>query len=102
MQEIDVERLQAVVDEGGQVVDVREPAEFAQAHVPGARLVPMGQVMGRLEELDQQQPLYLICAVGSRSAHVGQVLEGHGYDVVNVAGGTLAWVRAGKPFDQGL
>jgi len=102
MREIDIEQLQGVVQDGGQVVDVREPAEFARAHVPGVRLIPMSAVMGRLPELDKDQPLHLICAVGQRSAAVGEVLEQHGFDVVNVAGGTMAWVRAGKPFEQGL
>ena len=102
MREIDVEELQTVMVSGAQVVDVREPGEFAQAHVPGVRLIPMSQLTGRLAEIDQDETLYLICASGNRSAHVGLVLEQHGYDTVNVVGGTSAWVRAGKAYDQGL
>ena len=102
MREIGVEQLQDVVDEGGQLVDVRQPGEFAQAHVPGARLIPMSQVLERLPEIEKDRTLYLICATGNRSGRVGEVLEQQGYDVVNVAGGTVAWVRAGKAFDQGL
>jgi len=102
MREIDVEELQTVMVSGAQVVDVREPGEFAQAHVPGVRLIPMSQLTGRLAEIDQDETLYLICASGNRSAHVGLVLEQHGYDTVNVIGGTHAWVRAGKAYDQGL
>jgi rhodanese-related sulfurtransferase len=62
----------------------------------------MSQLTGRLAEIDPDQTLYLICASGNRSAHVGLVLEQHGYDTVNVVGGTSAWVRAGKAYDQGL
>ena len=102
MREIDVEELQVVMGSGAQVVDVREPGEFAQAHVPGVRLIPMSQLTGRLAEIDQDETLYLICASGNRSAHVGLVLEQHGFDTVNVIGGTSAWVRAGKAYDQGL
>jgi rhodanese-related sulfurtransferase len=102
MREIDVEELQALMGSDAQVVDVREPGEFAQAHVPGVRLIPMSQLTGRLAEIDKDQTLYLICASGNRSAQVGLVLEQHGYDTVNVVGGTSAWVRAGKPYDQGL
>jgi rhodanese-related sulfurtransferase len=62
----------------------------------------MSQLMARIDELDKDTTLFLICASGNRSARVGEVLEQHGYDTVNVAGGTIAWVRAGKLFDRGL
>ena len=84
-----------------QLVDVREPAEFAQAHVPGAQLIPMSQLTSRIQEIDKDATLYLICASGNRSAHVGLVLEQHGYDTVNILGGTYAWVQAGKAYDHG-
>ncbi len=102
MREIDVEELEGVVTSGAQLVDVREPGEWVQAHVPGARLIPMSQLTARLTEIDKDETLYLICASGNRSAHVGLVLDQHGYDTVNVVGGTYAWVQAGKAYDQGL
>ena len=102
MQEIEVDRLEEVLAAGAALVDVREPAEYAEAHVPGATLIPMGQLGARLGELDATAPLYLICRSGHRSAAVGRLLEANGFDTVNVAGGTLAWVRAGKPFERGL
>lgn len=106
MREIDVEELETVLEQdtgqGLQLVDVREPGEYVQAHVPGALLIPMSQLNERLGEIDRDETLYLICASGNRSAHVGEVLSQHGYDTVNVVGGTTAWVRAGKTFDRGL
>ena len=102
MQEIEVDRLEELLAEGAVLVDVREPAEYAEAHVPGATLMPMGQLGSRLAELDPSVPLHLICRSGHRSAAVGRALEVHGFETVNVAGGTLAWVRAGKPFERGL
>lgn len=102
MEEIEVDRLEELLTEGAALVDVREPAEYAEAHVPGATLIPMGQLGARLAELDATAPVYLICRSGQRSAVVGEALEAHGYETVNVAGGTLAWVRAGKPFERGL
>ena len=101
MREIDVEQLDDLITQGASVIDVREPLEYAEARVPGAVLIPMGELGGRLEELDKDAPVYLICRSGHRSAVVGEHLSAAGYDAVNVVGGTLAWVRAGKPFDQG-
>lgn len=101
MREIDVEELERLMAEGADVVDVREPMEFAQAHVPGAILVPMDALPGRLDELDRSRPVYLICRSGHRSAVMCEVLAAHGFDAVNVVGGTLAWVRAGKPYVRG-
>ena len=86
MREIDIEGLESVLAEGGALVDVREPQEYAEAHVPGAVLVPMSQLMGRLAEIDKDQPVYLICRVGSRSAAVAEFLTVQGYDAVNVKG----------------
>lgn len=102
MQEIGVDRLEEALAEGAVLVDVREPQEYAEAHVPGATLIPMGELGGRLQELDPASPVYLICRSGHRSAAVGQALETRGFQTVNVVGGTLAWVRSGKPFERGL
>ena len=102
MREIDVEQLEELLAAGATLVDVREPAEFAEAHVPGATLMPMGQLRSRVAELDRAAPVLLICRSGHRSAVVGEVLAAEGFDAVNVAGGTIAWLRAGKPFETGL
>ena len=102
MREIDVDQLEQVLADGATVVDVREPAEFAQAHVPGAVLIPMDRLPGRLDDLDRSSPVYLICRSGHRSAVMGNLLVANGFDAVNVAGGTLAWVQAGKAYERGL
>jgi rhodanese-related sulfurtransferase len=101
MREIDIEGLDSVLADGAALVDVRQPQEYAEARVPGAVLVPMDQLVGRMHELDKDEPVYLICRVGSRSAAVAEFLSGHGYDAINVAGGTAAWIRSGRPYDQG-
>jgi rhodanese-related sulfurtransferase len=102
MREIDIEGLEGALAEGAALLDVRQPQEYAAAHVPGAVLVPMDQVVARIDELTRDEPLYVICKVGSRSAAVAEFLSVHGFDAVNVAGGTAAWVRSGRPYDQGL
>jgi len=102
MSEIDVDALVGELDEGAVLIDVRTPQEYAEVHVPGAVLVPMDELGGRLAELEKDRRLYVICRSGHRSAAVCQALEPLGYDAVNVAGGTIAWVRAGHPYEQGF
>ncbi|GAA2093718.1 hypothetical protein GCM10009841_03640 [Microlunatus panaciterrae] len=88
-------------DGRSQVVDVREREEFASGHVPGARWIPMGQLTNRLAEIDRTQPVYVICATGGRSSAMTDVLRHHGFDARSVAGGTSAWMAAGRVIDYG-
>ena len=97
-----MDTLAAALEQGAPLVDVREPVEYAEAHVPGATLIPMSQLAERVSEIDTDQRVYLICRSGHRSGVVCDALTARGYDVVNVVGGTLAWVRSGLPYDQGL
>jgi rhodanese-related sulfurtransferase len=97
--EIDVGELAARWTAGAPVIDVREPHEFAEAHVPGARLIPLGAVVDRTHEVPREGTVYVICARGGRSAKAVEHYRAHGIDAVNVAGGTLAWIDAGQPTD---
>lgn len=100
--EISVEDLGPLVDGGARVIDVREPDEYAAGHVPGARLVPLGEVPSRVAEcVEGGGTTYLICRSGGRSATACQHLAGLGHDVVNVAGGTMAWIMSGRPVVEG-
>lgn len=101
MREITVEEAARVHAEGAIFVDVREPQEFVQGHVPGALNLPMGRLTSRLDELDRDRPVHVVCASGNRSGAMTDVLAAAGFDAVNVAGGTLAWVRAGHRVEQG-
>ena len=102
MREIDVDQLETALADGATVIDVREPMEFAEAHVPGSTLIPMGQLPSRLPDLDKDAPVYLICRSGHRSGVMGQLLSANQFDAVNVTGGMIAWIRAGKAYEQGL
>jgi len=82
------------------VVDVREPDEYAAVHAVGVIPIPMQTVPERLDELPEGT-IHLICKSGGRSGRVAAYLEQQGYDVVNVEGGTDAWVAAGLPTESG-
>lgn len=83
------------------VVDVREPAEYVTGHVPGARLIPMGQLPARASELDKGTSVYVVCATGNRSAAMTDFLVQAGFDAHSVAGGTQGWQRLGRPIVTG-
>jgi len=88
--------------EAGITIDVRERAEYAQAHVPGAVLMPMGQLASRLGEVDRSARVHVICATGNRSKAMTDLLVAQGFDAVSVAGGTSAWIRSGRAWGVGL
>jgi len=79
------------------LLDVRENDEWRQGHAAGARHIPMGEVPARVNEIDPQAKLYVVCKAGGRSQKVAQYLAGNGYAPVNVSGGMLAWANAGRP-----
>ena len=86
----------------GTTVDVRERGEYAQAHVPGALLVPMSQLASRLGELDRSARVHVICATGNRSKAVTDLLVDAGFEAASVAGGTRAWIQSGRAVRAGL
>ena len=79
------------------MIDVREPLEYAQGYVAGSRLIPLGQLGSRLSEIPTDRKVLVICASGSRSSMAARQLEKAGYDVINVNGGMMNWVRNGLP-----
>ena len=84
------------------LVDVRERDEFARVRAAGAVLYPTSSFLLRFEELPRDRPLHLVCNSGNRSAAVTAFLLRNGWtDVHNVAGGMIAWVRAGLPVQSG-
>jgi rhodanese-related sulfurtransferase len=99
--EIDVQELAARREEGAALIDVRRPEEYEEFHVPGAQLLPLQELVERLEEVPSTAPVYVICKTGGRSAKAVELLNANGYDTVNVAGGSLAWVEAGLPVASG-
>jgi hydroxyacylglutathione hydrolase len=80
------------------VLDVREPPEWLEGHVAGARHIPMRQVADRLAELPRDRRIAITCAGGVRSSLVASMLLAHGFtDLVNLWGGMTGWMQAGLP-----
>jgi molybdopterin/thiamine biosynthesis adenylyltransferase/rhodanese-related sulfurtransferase/molybdopterin converting factor small subunit len=80
------------------LIDVREPGEWAIAHLPAARLIPKGQVVRRLKEIPRGRPLVVYCKSGRRSADAARSLRTRGFpDVRSLVGGIDAWAAAVDP-----
>ncbi len=74
------------------LLDVREPMELELAAVQGALHIPMGEIPGRLEEIDKHKTIICLCHSGGRSAQVAAFLEHRGYaSAINLAGGIHGW-----------
>jgi rhodanese-related sulfurtransferase len=95
--EATLDELETACAAGDAVLDVRESDEYAEGHVPSARLMPPGIVPVRAHELPSGTPVYVVCASGGRSAQAAQILQRAGVDARSVAGGTNAWIRSAAP-----
>jgi rhodanese-related sulfurtransferase len=78
-------------DETIQLIDVREPDEYAGGHIKQAKNVPLSELTERTNELDPSRPLHVICLSGGRSMNAAMYLEQAGFDVTNVDGGMMSW-----------
>jgi len=93
--EVDLETFAAAYQSGAPVLDVRNPDEYETAHVPGAVLIPLGELAARHAEIPEGDPLYVICAAGGRSLTATKALADAGRRAVSVAGGTNGWIEWG-------
>lgn len=86
-----------------QVIDVREPDEFTGplGHVPGARLIPLGSLQQRLDEVLRDRPVVTVCRAGGRSAQATLILQRAGYQqVANLTGGMQRWSQSHCPVER--
>lgn len=83
------------------VIDVRQVPEIAAGTVPGAEAVPLHTLPLKLDELDREAKLVLVCRSGARSAQACMFLAQQGFDnVYNLRGGMLAWAQTGQAIGQ--
>jgi sulfur-carrier protein adenylyltransferase/sulfurtransferase len=91
----------AVRDDGAVLLDVREPWENEEMRIPGAMLIPLGEVPQRIAEIPEGRDIYVHCRVGGRSAKAVEFLRQNGRPrAQNVAGGIDAWKEAGLPVES--
>jgi rhodanese-related sulfurtransferase len=97
--EVDVRTAHTALAAGEPMIDVREQWEWDEVHIPGAVLIPKGQVAGRLAEIPEGRVM-VQCRTGKRSADIVEWLQAHGRpDAVNVAGGIVAWMDEDLPVE---
>lgn len=74
------------------LLDVRQPSEYRESHLPGAKLIPLSQLDTAVDQLDPRKPVIVYCAIGGRSRVAAQLLAGKGFqEVYNMKGGIKAW-----------
>ncbi|WP_110931650.1 rhodanese-like domain-containing protein [Paenibacillus bouchesdurhonensis] len=92
---VDTEELSAILLDSNNhaiIIDVREPEEYAQAHIPGVPLIPMGEIISYMDDLDRDREYVFVCRSGQRSFNVAKYFQQQGFDAVhNYAGGMLDW-----------
>jgi len=95
-----VEAQAAVSKAYSQFVDVRTLEEYAGGHAARAVNIPLDTLNSKLDTLEKNEPVYLICQTGNRSKKAAVILKDAGYNnVLNVTGGTTAWQAAGLPME---
>jgi rhodanese-related sulfurtransferase len=100
--EISVSDALAKRDSGAYILDVRQPDEWNQAHIPNSTLIPLDQLADRMSELPKDQEIVVVCRSGNRSAQRRDILLEAGFtDVTSMAGGLNQWKAAGYPTVSG-
>ncbi|QED49299.1 rhodanese-like domain-containing protein [Cytobacillus dafuensis] len=93
MEQLPANEIKDLLSEGKSlnIIDVREVDEVAMGKIPEAQHIPLGLLEFRMHELDKSKEYIMVCRSGARSGRACQFLESHGYKVMNMAGGMLAW-----------
>ena len=101
IEEISVTDLKARLDAGDniQLIDVRQPEEYSFAKIEGAKLIPLGEILRRMAELDTEKEVVIHCKMGGRSARAIEALQQSGYtgSLKNLKGGITAWSNEVDP-----
>ena len=99
---ISVAEAAAKREAGAFFLDVREPSEWNQAHIPGSTLIPLGDLEKRVKEVPRDKEVVVVCRSGTRSKAGRDILKTAGFTQVTcMEGGLNAWLAAGYPTDTG-
>lgn len=101
MEEISATELKRRMDAGGdiQLIDVRQPDEWNFARIEGAKLIPLGEILNRMNEIDETRETVIHCKMGGRSARAIEALQRAGFkgSLRNLKGGITAWSNEVDP-----
>ena len=101
IQEISATDLKRRLDAGEdiQLIDVRQPEEHNFARIAGAKLIPLGEILNRMDEIDPNREAVIHCKMGMRSARAVEALERAGFKgkLMNLKGGITAWSNEVDP-----
>jgi sulfur-carrier protein adenylyltransferase/sulfurtransferase len=101
LEEIGPVELRRRIDLGDdiQIIDVREPNEYEIARIPRTRLIPLGQITNRIDEIDPSKETIVHCKMGGRSAKAIEALKRVGFSgrLINLRGGITAWSNEVDP-----
>ena len=97
-QRITVHEATTLINEGAQVIDVRESDEFDVGHITGAKNIPNNDIERRSNEISSDRPRILTCALGQNSPSAGEKLQEQGFkDIYIISGGLTTWAETGLP-----
>lgn len=100
--EISVAEAAVKRDAGAFILDVRQPEEWNQVHIPGSTLIPLGELEARVREVPQGREIVVVCRSGNRSATGRDILSDASFaQVTSMAGGVTQWQSAGYPTVSG-
>jgi len=99
---ISIEQANQLRDEGAFILDVREPDEWVNFHIPGSTLIPLGELPDRLSEVPTDKTIVVVCNSGNRSKPGRDILLQAGFaEVTSMSGGVTGWKSQGLPIVTG-
>lgn len=100
--EISVAQAKEKYDSGAFLLDVRQPEEWNEYHIPGATLIPLGELASRVDELPTDKEIVVVCRSGNRSQQGRDILLSAGFEqATSMAGGLIDWRANGYPTVSG-
>jgi len=100
--EIYAKQAKTEISNGPLVLDVRELSEYTESHIPGSRLIPLGELSTHLQELPHDRLIIVVCRFGARSAQGRDTLLAAGFPkVTSISSGMQTWIAAGYPVESG-
>ncbi|MBI5106712.1 MAG: rhodanese-like domain-containing protein [Solirubrobacterales bacterium] len=97
--EITPEEAERRVQDGAQLIDVREPYEWEAGRIPGARHLELERLSSQAATIDKDAPVVFHCRAGVRSLMAAQAFRRAGYDAYSMSGGIEQWQAEGRAFE---